>query len=77
MAQTPPHRRKRDPFRRHILGVYKPPPAPKPDPPCCRCDPALCAADDTGEHCNTQSCGVCLHGCPAPVGVPCCREEAV
>lgn len=46
-----------------------------PQPDCCRCDPELCATDDTGEHCDTQSCGVCLHGCPAPVGVPCCREE--
>ncbi|MEO3781552.1 hypothetical protein ABGB16_33200 [Micromonospora sp. B11E3] len=41
--------------------VYTPPP-----PACCICDPQECAADDTGEHCITRSCGSCLHGCPAP-----------
>ena len=50
-------------------GQYEPVPA------CCRCDPKTCADDDMGDHCAEQSCGWCLHGCPAPVGVPCCREE--
>ncbi|MDI5936965.1 MULTISPECIES: hypothetical protein [unclassified Micromonospora] len=40
-------------------------------PACCICDPEACAADDTGEHCAEQSCGACLHGCPAPDG-QCC-----
>ncbi|MER7272056.1 hypothetical protein ABT344_27575 [Micromonospora carbonacea] len=40
-------------------------------PECCICDPVACAADDTGEYCIEQSCGACLHGCPAPEG-QCC-----
>ncbi|HTI26224.1 MAG TPA: helix-turn-helix transcriptional regulator [Kutzneria sp.] len=31
----------------------------------CRCDPAQCAADDTGGYCADVACGSCLHGCPA------------
>jgi hypothetical protein len=27
--RPPPHRRKRDPLRRQILGAYKPPPVPR------------------------------------------------
>lgn len=30
----------------------------------CRCDPATCEQDDTGDHCEAQACGPCLHGCP-------------
>ncbi len=30
----------------------------------CRCDPHLCDTDDTGQHCEDQSCPTCLHGCP-------------
>ncbi|MER7126675.1 hypothetical protein [Micrococcus luteus] len=41
-------------------------------PPCCRCNPLVCAADDTGEHCADQACGVCLHGCPALTDDLCC-----
>ncbi|XTZ17076.1 hypothetical protein ACQSSU_06765 [Micromonospora echinospora] len=44
-------------------------------PGCCICDPATCAADDTGEHCTDMSCGVCLHGCPAAVDQTCCLDE--
>ncbi|MFC3504842.1 hypothetical protein ACFOOK_28275 [Micromonospora krabiensis] len=44
-------------------------------PACCICDPARCAADDTGEYCNDKSCGSCLHGCPAPAG-ECCDASA-
>ncbi|TDC35668.1 hypothetical protein E1211_15290 [Micromonospora sp. 15K316] len=43
-------------------------------PSCCICDPEQCAADDTGQHCADRSCGVCLHGCPAPDGEPCCQD---
>jgi len=32
--------------------------------PECRCDPVTCEQDDTGDHCETQACGPCLHGCP-------------
>lgn len=46
-----------------------------PIPACCICDPAVCAADDTGEHCEIRSCGSCLHGCPAPIG-ECCDAGA-
>lgn len=28
----------------------------------CRCDPATCEADTTGEHCVDRGCGPCLHG---------------
>ena len=42
--------------------------------PCCRCNPALCATDDTGQHCTDQACGWCLHGCPAPDDEPCCMD---
>ena len=45
-----------------------------PPPPCCRCDAVKCRQDDSGDHCIEQSCGVCLHGCPASDGEPCCRE---
>lgn len=34
----------------------------------CRCDALLCESDDAGEHCETQSCPTCLHGCPLPAG---------
>lgn len=40
MAFRPAHRRKRDPFRRQILGVRKPPPAT--EPPCTCPDGAAC-----------------------------------
>ena len=30
----------------------------------CICDPTICDADDSGQHCQDQSCGSCLHGCP-------------
>ncbi|WDZ87221.1 hypothetical protein [Micromonospora cathayae] len=43
-------------------------------PGCCICDPATCLADDSGDHCIERSCGVCLHGCPAPVDEPCCLD---
>lgn len=42
-------------------------------PPCCRCDPALCETDDTGDHCATAGCAWCLDGCPAPEGMTCCQ----
>lgn len=32
--------------------------------PECRCDPAVCLADDTGEHCLTAGCNACMEGCP-------------
>lgn len=41
---------------------------------CCTCNPIDCATDDTGDHCNSQSCGYCLHGCPAPDDEPCCLD---
>lgn len=44
-------------------------------PTCCTCDPTICAADDTGDHCAERSCGVCLHGCPA-IDTPCCQDGA-
>jgi len=47
-----------------------------PRPACCICNPDLCTADDDGEHCNDQSCGSCLHGCPAPDG-QCCNTDPV
>lgn len=46
--------------------------------PECRCDPVLCETDDTGDHCEEQSCGSCLHGCPLdPVCVACTRRYDV
>lgn len=40
--------------------------------PACTCDPAVCANDDSGQHCEEQSCGSCLHGCPIEGGCPVC-----
>ena len=42
------------------------------NPACCRCDRNLCNSDDTGQHCETQACGWCLNGCPAPDDNTCC-----
>lgn len=28
----------------------------------CTCDPAVCEADESGEHCQERGCGPCLHG---------------
>ena len=42
-------------------------------PACCRCNPATCRADDTGDHCATAGCAYCLNGCPA-TDKPCCKE---
>ncbi|MEV0608098.1 hypothetical protein AB0I61_17205 [Polymorphospora rubra] len=39
---------------------------------CCRCNPDLCESDDTGQHCEEQACGYCLHGCPAENDDDCC-----
>lgn len=46
-----------------------------PSPACCRCDPALCETDDTGDHCATAGCAYCLNGCPAPDGITCCKGD--
>ncbi len=35
--------------------------------PECRCDPTTCERDDTGDHCEAQACGPCLHGCPLDI----------
>ncbi|GIH70300.1 hypothetical protein [Sphaerimonospora thailandensis] len=40
-------------------------------PRCCRCDPWWCEKDE--EHCATQACPRCMHGCPAPEG-ECCER---
>lgn len=40
--------------------------------PECRCDPVLCSNDASGGHCEDQSCGSCLHGCPVEGGCPVC-----
>ena len=47
---------------------------PASGPACCRCDPALCETDDTGDHCTTSGCAYCLEGCPAPDKTPCCQN---
>lgn len=44
-------------------------------PSCCRCDPALCESDESGDHCATAGCAYCLNGCPA-TDRPCCKEPA-
>ncbi len=39
--------------------------------PDCICTPAVCATDDSGDHCAELNCGYCLNGCPenlCPVG---------
>lgn len=41
--------------------------------PCCTCPPS-CDDDDTGDTCIDAACGVCLHGCPAGLDRPCCRD---
>ena len=33
-------------------------------PEFCRCDPILCATDDTGDHCIESRCAICIDGCP-------------
>lgn len=43
-------------------------------PACCRCDPSVCETDESGEHCMTVGCALCLNGCPA-TDRPCCKEE--
>jgi len=41
--------------------------------PECRCDPVLCEnAVPDGSHCEEQSCGSCLHGCPLDPACPVC-----
>lgn len=48
-------------------------------PGCCECDPTRCRpgqADDGQEYCETTGCPVCLMGCPAPAGQPCCLDGA-
>lgn len=41
--------------------------------PGCRCDPVLCEnAVPDGDHCQEQSCGSCLNGCPVEGGCPVC-----
>jgi hypothetical protein len=40
-------------------------------PPCCTCNPATCGATD--DACLDAGCDVCVHGCPAIVGQPCCQ----
>jgi uncharacterized protein YfdQ (DUF2303 family) len=47
---------------------------PRTSPACCRCLPAQCASDESGDHCATAGCAVCLDGCPAPDGARCCQE---
>jgi 5-methylcytosine-specific restriction protein A len=41
--------------------------------PGCVCDPVMCAND--GSHCEEQSCGSCLHGCPVEGGCPVCTAR--
>lgn len=41
--------------------------------PCCVCPPT-CETDETGDTCIDAACGFCLHGCPAGLDRPCCRE---
>lgn len=44
-------------------------------PACCRCDPSVCATDETGDHCVTAGCAWCINGCPAVDETRCCQEE--
>ncbi|MFE7868824.1 hypothetical protein ACFUYE_00530 [Micromonospora humida] len=37
-------------------------------PPCCPNAPTGCPDE-------TTACGTCLHGCPAPIGQPCCLDQ--
>lgn len=48
-------------------------------PRCCICTPGCAGVDadlDGGVACMVE-CAPCLHGCPAPADVGCCRDELV